>query len=264
MENTTETEAVYTDALGCATDVPNGAADTETFDERDLARVIELFSAMPGNQKVFFDMLDACREPKTPAALDELMQDILATNRSVFRPVELRHAMEEHGALRYIPSPGEKAARARLLPDGSIDENEPVEVDDEGYLVFNVPEQGKWVTTACAQAYLDSDPLGVWASDLIAREERYVKVYEAMLSAIDAGTGERQALASIVDVMPECQTPRMWVGHFLGEAEHISAITWVDTWQITSRGKEFLSLLREKIANGAAEDPSVQASGKEN
>ena len=171
--------------------------------------------------------------------------------------------MEEHGALRYIPSPDEEAACARLLPDGSIDENEPVEVDDEGYLVFNVPEQGKWATTACAQAYLDSDPLGVWADELISREERYVRVYEAMLAAIDAGTGEHQALASIVDVMPECQIPRMWVGHFLGEAEHIGAITWVDAWQITPRGKEFLSLLREKIADEAADSVGVQASGKE-
>lgn len=235
-------------------------AQTVRADERDAAadvlheqaRLADLFTSIPGCQKLFMDTFEACREPKTPAELDEFMGRILAVNRSVFGPVELRSAMEKHGGLVYQPSESEQEARSRLLADGSIDENEPVEVDEEGYLVFKVPQQGLWALSEAGCLYLDSDPLGAYADELFEREEHYLGVYAALLGAVAQGPQERQALADLVDPMPECQQPRVYVGHFLGEMEHAAAMTWTDKWEITERGSALLQRLEDAVAERKA------------
>lgn len=212
------------------------------------ARLEELFSNVPGNQKVFMDTMELCREPQTPEQLDSFMGEILVANRSVYSPVDLRTAMQNHGALEYVPSVDEQAAHQRLGVDGRIDESEPVEVDEDGFLVIRVPQPGTWVITATARDYLDEDPLALYAQDLLeVREPQYLAAYTLILKRLAESSAPRKDLAALVEHLPECQEPRMYVGHFLGELEHADAITWTGAdWQLTTRGSKLLERLQEK------------------
>ena len=252
----TEYEAAPTEAAVPAEPVPaaqNGLDATAAEEAiaqalHDRARLEELFSGVPGNQKVFLETMEYCREPRTPIELDAFMQRILATNRSVYSPVELRAAMQRHLALAYVPSEEELAAHGRLVGEGEIDENEPVEVDEEGFLVIRVPEPGTWTLTPTACAWLDEDPLGRYADELFeVREPQYKRIYAIMLERLGSGNASRQDLAALVEHLPECREPRMYIGHFLGELEHADAITWAgDAWQITERGRTALSRLQKE------------------
>lgn len=234
--------------------LPSGAGrgeiDQEAIAEalHSRARLEELFTSVPGNQKVFLDTMELCREPQAPEQLDAFMGEILSSNFSVYSPVELRASMQLHGALEYVPSEEEQAARQELGVGGEIDENEPVEVDEDGFLVIRVPRPGTWALTPLAREFLDEDPLARYAEDLLeVREPHYKHAYSLMLERLNEGNASRQDLANLVEHLPECREPRMFIGHFLGELEHADAITWTkDDWQITERGSALLERLQRE------------------
>lgn len=207
------------------------------------ARIEEMFSIAPGNQKVFMDTMEACREPQTPRELDELMGAVLSTNRSVFAPPELRAIMERHGVLSYEPSEEEKAAIERAEQAAAAGEEEPVEIDEEGFLVIRVPEQGTWSLTDAAIDYLGADPLGTYVEELFVQDERYRGVYRRLLEMLAEGPCDRETINRAIDPLPELQIPRVYAGYFTGEMEKAGAITWTGAWEITDWGRQVLDRL---------------------
>lgn len=220
-----------------------GAAEACADEAVAQARIQEMFALVPGNQKVFMDTMEACREPQTPASLNELMSAILATNRSVFAPPELRAIMERHGVLRYEPSIEEQEALRRAEKAAAAGEEEPVEVDEEGYLVIRVPAEGTWQLTEAALTYLDSDPLGAYAQVLFAENDRYLPVFRTLLSLVAEGPRSRETIDAAIDPLPALQIPRVYAGYFTGEMEKAGAMTWNDGWEITERGRALLEAL---------------------
>lgn len=213
------------------------------------ARIQEMFALVPGNQKVFMDTMEACREPQTPETLNELMGAILATNRSVFAAPELRAIMERHGVLRYEPSPEELEARRLAEEAEARGEEEPVEVDDEGFLVIRIPEPGRWVLSKAATVYLDGDPLGAYTEELFAEDERYLPVYRKLLNLVAGGPCDRETINAAIDPMPELQIPRVYAGYFTGEMEKAGAMAWSDGWEITERGRALLEKLNAEMGD---------------
>ena len=205
--------------------------------------IAEMFAAVPGNQRVFMDTMEACATPRTPGELDELMAAILATNRSVFAPVELRAIMERHGALAYEPSEEEQEARRRAQAAEEAGEEEPVEVDAEGCLVIAVPEPGRWVLTDAARAYLADDPLRRYVEELFAEEPRYRPVWRRLLALVAEGPCSRETIDGVIDPLPELQIPKVYAGYFTGEMEKAGAMQWTGQWEITERGREVLAQL---------------------
>ena len=207
------------------------------------ARIREMFAIVPGNQKVFMDTMEACRTPQTPERLDELMGTILATNRSVFAASELRSIMECHGALRYEPSEEERKFQERARVAAEAGEEEPVEIDADGYLVIRIPEPGKWALTGAAVSFLDGDPLGAYAEGLFAEDARYLGVYRRLLAMLSEAPRDRETISLAIDPLPELQIPRVYAGYFTGEMEKAGAVVWDDVWQITERGRRLLDQL---------------------
>lgn len=233
-------------ARGDAGDLSN-PADLVAEELAAQARIREMFAIAPGNQKVFMDTMEACRTPQSPEMLDKLMEGILATNRSVFAAPELRAIMERHGALRYEPSDEEQRLQERARLAAEAGEEEPVEVDEDGYLVIRIPKPGAWVLTETATAYLDGDPLGVYVKGLFAEDTRYLGVYHRLLTMVAQSPCDRETINQALDPMPELQIPRVYAGYFTGEMEKAGALSWDDAWTITERGRQLLDRLMTMV-----------------
>ncbi len=205
-------------------------------------RVEEVFKAAPGNQKVLMAALEACRVPRTPSELDEVMGGVLRCNRSVYRPVELRALLERYGALAYEPSEEELAAEAAR----AAGEEPEAPVDEDGNLVAVDPAEGTWSLTEEGAAYLDADPLGAKAEALLAKDAVYVPVYRALLELAAERPRSKSDIDKAIDPHPLAQNPRLFAGYFLGELERVDAMEWADAWRITPRGRDLLEALRAK------------------
>lgn len=215
-------------------------AEKPPVTEDDLHRVARAFDAAPGTQRVLMAALEACREePRTAEELDEVMGAVLSSNRSVFGPVELRAVLERHGALAYQKSEAELAA------EGAAD-REP-SVDDEGNLVVAAPEPGRWMLTDAGHAYLETDPQGSYALELLEREGYYLPVYRELLAFVGEEPRTKPQIDACIDGHPLLQEPRMFSGHFVGELEKAGALEWNDAWVLTHVGQALLDDLSAAV-----------------
>lgn len=209
-------------------------AEKPTVSDEDLRRVEGAFGAAPGTQRVLLAAMEACRErPRTAAELDEVMEAVLSANRSVFGPVELRAILERYGALVYEKSEGELAAEAEAGRDPAV--------DVEGNLVVTVPDPGCWVLTKAGRAYLEADPQGSYALDLLQREGYYQAVYRELLAFVGEEPRTKPQIDGRIDGHPLLQEPRMFSGHFVGELEKAGALEWNDAWTLTDIGRALLN-----------------------
>ncbi len=214
-------------------------AEKPPVTQEDLHRVGEAFGAAPGTQRVLLAALEACEEgPRTAAELDEVMGAVLSTNRSVFGPVELRAILERHGALAYEKSEAELVAEAA--------DQEPA-VDAEGNLVVALPEPGRWVLTDAGRTYLEGDPQGSYALDLLQREGYYLPVYEELLAFVGEEPRTKPQIDARIDGHPLLQEPRMFSGHLVGELEKAGALEWNDAWVLTDVGQALLNDLSAAV-----------------
>ncbi|CVH78411.1 hypothetical protein BN3658_01500 [Coriobacteriaceae bacterium CHKCI002] len=209
-------------------------------------RVEEVFRATPGNQKVLMETMEACRVPRTPSELDELMGEVLRSNRSVYGPVELRALLERYGALAYEPSEEERAAQQAACQDEGC---EPP-LDDDGNLVVADPAEGTWSLTEAGAAFLDGDPMGARTRELMAKDAAYVPVYRELLAFVSQRPRSKSDIDQVIDAHPLVQNPRLFSGYFLGELERIDAMEWDGAWRITKRGS---ALLADLSADGEDE-----------
>ena len=203
-------------------------------------RVEDVFKAAPGNQKVLMTTLEACRTPRTPSELDEIMGEVLRCNRSVFRPVELRALLERYGAIVYEPSDEERA----LMQAREAGEELEIPVDEEGNLLVVEPTEGVWSLTEAGAAFLDADPVGTQMEALLKKDAVYLPVYRALLELVEDHPCEKAVIDRAIDPHPLVQRPRLFAGYFLGELERIDALEWSDAWCITPRGRTLLDALR--------------------
>lgn len=204
------------------------------------SQVAAVFAAAPGNQRVLLAAMEACREPRTPDELDELMGALLSKNRSVFGPVELRALLEKYGALVYQKSNEEVAA------DQARERGEETDLatDADGNLVVATPAPGRWVLTEEGRAFVDSDPQGSYALELLEREGYYAPVYLRLLEFVAEEPRGKPQIDHVIDADPLLQEPRMFAGHFVGELEKAGALEWDDAWAITEVGEALLRDLR--------------------
>lgn len=213
-----------------------------------VARVADAFGAVPGNQRVLMAVLQACREPRSSEELDAIMAPILENNRSVHSAVELRKVLEDHGAIRYVKSDEEELAEAKMCDAEENGEVEVPEIDDEGFYVVSTPAPGTWQLTEAGQAYLDGDPVGAYARDLLeTREPHYAPVYRELLELLSEGPATKQEVDKVAESNPLTAEPRMYGGHFVGELEKAGAAEWDGAWAITEYGR---TLLAELAATG--------------
>ncbi|MDR0514005.1 MAG: hypothetical protein LBG81_02415, partial [Coriobacteriaceae bacterium] len=97
--------------LGSADSLPEKASRQaeELANLTPAERIAKLFDAMPGQKAVLFGIVDYCREPRSPEALDSFTAELQKTNVSVFTPVLLRQHLESAGALAYEEPDGDAA-----------------------------------------------------------------------------------------------------------------------------------------------------------
>lgn len=203
-------------------------------------RVADVFAAAPGSQRVLLAAMEACREPRTPDELDELMGALLSKNRSVSGPVELRALLEKYGALAYQKSDEELAAEQAREHGEEAD----LAIDADGNLVVAAPAPGRWVLTEEGRAFVDSDPQGSYALELLEREGHYAPVYLRLLEFVADEPRTKPQIDHVIDADPLLQEPRMFAGHFVGELEKAGALEWDDAWRITEVGEALLRDLR--------------------
>lgn len=210
-----------------------------------VARVADAFEAVPGNQRVLMAVLEACREPRLAEELDAIMGPILSHNRSVHSAVELRRVLEDHGAIRYVKSDEEQLAEARALDAAENGEVEVPEIDEEGFYVVSTPAPGTWQITEAGREYLDADPVGGYARDLLERREpQYAPVYRELLELLAEGPATKAEVDKVAESSPLTQEPRMYGGHFVGEMEKAGLAAWDGAWTITEPGRELLAGLQ--------------------
>ncbi len=232
--------------MEAARDAADGAAERL----HAVARVADAFDALPGNQRVLMAVLQACKEPCTAQDLDALMEPIMASNRSVHTAVELRRALEDHGAIRYVQSDEEQLAEAQAQDAADNGEAEVPEIDEEGYYVVSTPAPGTWQLTEAGREYLEGDPLGAYARDLLeGREPQYAPVYRELLELLAEGPATKPEVDKVAESNPLTQEPRMYGGHFVGELEKAGLAAWDGAWVITQLGRETLAGLQAGMSS---------------
>lgn len=206
-------------------------------------QVEAVFAAAPGNRRVLMATMEACRKPRLATELDKAMGEILATNRSVFGPVELRSLLERYGALAYEKSPEELAAG-----DARERGEDIAAADADGNLTVHVPAPGHWVLTDAGRAYIDGDPQGSYALDLLEREGYYAPVYLRLLEFVAESPRTKPQIDHEIDGDDLLREPRMFAGHFVGELEKAGALEWNDAWAITELGEALKNDLMGRLA----------------
>jgi hypothetical protein len=191
-------------------------------------RTRELIKKMPGRRKVLLGIMEFCRKPQSPTAVDEFTDGLQKSNYSVYTPVVLRHLLEEAGALEYLEAP--EAANA----------NPADAVDEDGYLVVTKRPEGTWVTTAAGIAVLDSLNPQQELLDLLERDSTYLEIYRRILSYCAEEPRSKKQLDDLVDNDPLVQSPRRYSGYFVDKLEACDALEWAQKWSTTDIGKEVL------------------------
>jgi hypothetical protein len=194
-----------------------------------VEKIRKLLVQMAPRRKVLIGIIDFCREPQSPSAVDELTDSLQSVNSSVFTPVTLRQLLEEAEALEYLEGVAE---------DASSIADEP---DEDGYLVVTKRPEGTWVTTAAGIEVLDSlNPLQDLL-DLLEKDAVYREIYLRILNYCNEEPRTKKQIDAIVDDDPLVQNPRRYSGYFVDKLDVCDALDWNKAWSTTDIGRSMLA-----------------------
>lgn len=237
----------------------------ETLEEREPMvdmrppheRIEEMFEKMRSHKRVFLQLIDYCREPKSASDMDARTEELTAHAFSVYSPVVIRELLEGAGAIEYLKSEKERARDAaeaageeplgERASESYFDGTEEVELE---YLEIGEVQQGLWAATADGLAVVDEqDDLGE-SRDLLAQEPHYLDIYHQILDYCSDARGRTvKEIDRLVNDSPLLKEPRRYSGYFVSRLEQKGSLEWRGGWYTTDIGR---TVLEESNAKAAA------------
>jgi hypothetical protein len=215
-------------------------------------RVRHLLDSIPAQRKVMLSIIDFCRSPRSPVAVDELTAELQRLSPSIYTAVLLRQHLQNAGALEYLEpdKPKDEVGAGEADMDGtqmvSGDEaafpaEEGGEIPPIAYLEVTRRPEGTWISTTVALSVYDSvNPL----ADLkraIEEEPEYKEIFVRILRYCDAETRTKRQIDALVDNDPLLVgPPRIYGGHFVGLLDECGGLTWCPNWGTSEVGRAFL------------------------
>jgi hypothetical protein len=210
-------------------------------------RIIRVLASIPAQRKVMLAIIDYCHEPRTPAEVDALTNDLHKTSPSIYTPVLLRQHLQEAGALDYLEEEpkAESDDRTEAGEDNELTAVAATPSDEDTpqieYLEVEKRPEGKWVSTAAALAVLfDVDYLADLRKAVFAEPE-YAEVFVKVLRFCDSAPRNKQELNDAIDDDPALVgPPRVFNGYLVGVLDDCGALEWRPGWATTDVGKAFI------------------------
>ena len=99
-----------------------------------------------------------------------------------------------------------------------------------------------WRTTEEGSALYERLTQGSAFRDIVLdRDSRYVKVYRAVMRAVDERPCTKPEIEDLVDTFDEVKSPRRFGGHFIDMLERTDALEWSEhAWRLTDLGRLML------------------------
>jgi hypothetical protein len=234
-----------------------GQSDTEE-------RIRALIAVMPGQRRVLTGIIDYCREPRTPAEVDEHTAGLQQANVSIYTPVLLRQHLQKAGAIVYLQASGQSGnsgeeADGRIGADGmasAASSEEPVE-----YLVVGKQDTGCWLSSAAALNIIDSINPALEIAAVLDDEPQYREIYLHILGFCADAPRSKEQINALVDNDPLLQNPRRYSGYFIDRLDTCGALEWRPSWVATSAGIAYLSSLAECQSSHDGPPASAEQNG---
>lgn len=197
--------------------------------------LIELLDHNPGRRPVLLGIIDLCREGCAASTVTERVDELQASNLSVYSPMTLCRMLERAGALTLE------------MPEVA-EEREDVEAGVE-YLEIKEHVDPVWHTTEEGLAVYAEMTSGAAFRDIVLdRDGRYVEVYAAVMDAVHEAPRSKAYIEELVDAFEVVKNPRRFGGHFIDMLERTDAIEWKNrAWQLTKLGEDMIP-----VVHGAA------------
>ena len=185
--------------------------------------VLELLDHNPGRRPVLLSVA-------------EHVEAAQASNRSVYAPMTLCRMLERAGALTLE------------MPEAA----EPHEDVEAGVAFLEIKERVDpvWRTTEEGSALYERLTQGSAFRDIVLdRDSRYVKVYRAVMRAVDERPCTKPEIEDLVDTFDEVKSPRRFGGHFIDMLERTDALEWSEhAWRLTDLGRAMLPAVEAAAA----------------
>lgn len=223
-------------------------------------RIEEMLEKVRGHKRVFLQLIDYCREPKSASDMDARTEELTAHAFSVYSPVVIRELLEGASAIEYLKSEEERACDAAEAtgeePFGErareryFNGTEEVELE---YLEIGEVQQGLWTATADGLAVVDEqDDLGE-SRELLAQEPYYLDIYHQILDYCSDARGRTvKEIDRLVNDSPLLEEPRRYSGYFVSRLEQKGSLEWRGGWYTTDIGKTVLEESNAKAAVACA------------
>lgn len=209
-------------------------------------RLADLLSKMATRRKTLMETIKFCQTPQKAPSVNEFIDELQQSNRSVYSPATLCELLEKAGALEKVDAEGQPLFETEEEP-------ETVVVDGVEYLEPKKPVEVFWAATDTGREALAADKPLERLQSLFEKDQDYLVIYKRILTLCSQEDGIRTSeIDSAVDSDPLVQEPRLYAPHFVDKLEKCDALTWNKVWKTTDIGKKGLELLADIEDTAAA------------
>lgn len=214
--------------------------DSDSYAQRPAEeRTAELFAQLRAYRFILTGLLEAAREPKSMAALEQVATDLRAVKFCVYETPNLCSMLETAGALQHVLEDGTPFTDYQPTPAIEI-------IDGEEYYIPANPPERFFQTTEAGLKIISEDTSEERLAKLLEKEEGLISVYCEVLAFATKENGVSVAeLSAAIDPNPLIAEPRrFFVQHFIDALERLGALGWNGTkWETTPYGEKILARL---------------------
>lgn len=202
-------------------------------------RIEELLRKMRPCRDTLLRIIGACREPIRVSDVNDLIDELQRTNRSVFDAADLCNLLQRAGALALVDAQGQPFEHSQ----------EPDTADNgtgTSRLTASQPPIAHWLATPDGIAVFEADdPLGR-ARSLFEGDPHYLPIYKCILALCARSEGAKTpAIGAAVNGHELLQRPRLFATYFIDRLERCGAIAWTGSWTATDAGLHALETLHD-------------------
>ena len=226
----------FDDVLGLDDEFDPLMADDLEIDQEDMDDDNPLDTVDYPTMRNMPQSMRLCRGGCAASRVAEHVEAAQASNRSVYAPMTLCRMLERAGALTLE------------MPEAA----EPHEDVEAGVAFLEIKERVDpvWRTTEEGSALYERLTQGSAFRDIVLdRDSRYVKVYRAVMRAVDERPCTKPEIEDLVDTFDEVKSPRRFGGHFIDMLERTDALEWSEhAWRLTDLGRAMLPAVEAAAA----------------
>ena len=188
------------------------------------SRIDELLADMGPQKKQLLAIMDFCREERTSAEIDQMLDAFPEQRASVYSGITMRSLLEKAGGLLYFPN-----------------DSNPAEMHDEnGDLILPEPSVATWRTTNAGIECVDVQDPYRDLTDVLGKAKYPAEGFSLVLSLC---LESNRSISSITEALANseiAQDAEYDATAYVSALEDAGALEWRGSWAITDLGKRYL------------------------